>query len=135
MTEFSTARLNEALDSIASAVVGGFKVSDLPLVVAESMKVAEELGDVPGEKKREFAMSFASELIDRFLSDATPDLIELVRAIDVPLLPDWIEEATIDPIILKYAPLVVRAAVKLLLPGLFDLVALAAKGGLLINRN
>ncbi len=133
MSDF-TERLNRTLDEISETVAGGIDLHDLPILVAKSMEVAEELGDVPGKEKAAFAHRFASDLVDRFLTESTPELVALVRAIDVPLLPEWAEQATIDPIILNYAPLVLRAAVKLMLPAMFKLVASAAKGKLQINR-
>jgi len=132
MTDF-TDKLNAALDEIAAAVNGGVDLSDLPLIAAKSMEVAEQLDDVTGEEKARFANDFACELIDRFLVDATPELVALVQSIDVPFLPEAIERVTFDPVVLKWAPLVVRAVVKLMLPALFALVISAAKGKLALT--
>ncbi len=134
MTDRLDEQVELVLDEIAVAVADGVDVEDIPLLVSKSMEVAERLGDVPGHEKAQFAEAFASALFDRFFSSCTPRLAELIEELDVPLLPEWAERITVDPILKAWAPSLLRAALRRALPSLFTLVVDATRGNLAINN-
>lgn len=128
MSDSIQTKLEQSLERITRAVADGLDLEDLPVLVEESMRVAEQLDDVPGEQKGEFAKSFALALFDKFFASGSPRLNELIEAIDVPLLPEAVERVTIDPILKAWAPSLLRSALAELLPRLFTLVADASHG-------
>jgi len=123
--------MNEAKSLLAE---GGFDLGDLPHLIRLSAEAAESFKDLDRIEKRAIAETFAGDLIDELLVEATPKVIELIQSIDIPFLPEAIERVTFDPFAIKWSPLLIRAAVKLLLPGFFDLIVSASKGEVAINR-
>lgn len=126
-------KVEASLDRIAGALADGWDVSDLALVVRESMEVAEHLEHANGAAKQQFATEFASALLDQFLASCTPKLDKLIEEIDVPFLPEAIERVTVDPILKKWAPLLIQRVAEKALPSLFTLVVDASRGKISVN--
>ena len=125
--------IDRAIEETTAALADGLDVSDLAVLVRNGVEIADQLDDIPGEKKRELALSYAGELLDDFWAQATPKMQEAIAAIDIPWVPEGIEAAVVDPLIAKYAPELVKHFAKQALPSFVDLVIDASKGGVQVN--
>ena len=126
--------LTTALDEIATALVGGFDLGDVTLIVKKSMEVADLITEGTGEEKAAFAKRFAHELLREQLGSCGPKLSALIEAVDIPFMPEAMERAVVDPILKAWAPVVLRAALDEILPGIFDLVVAATRGEVSVNK-
>jgi len=125
--------ISAAIEETTAALADGLDVSDLAVLVRNGVEIADQLDDIPGEKKRELALAYASELLDEFWEKATPKMQEAIAAIDIPWIPEGIESSMIDPLIAKYAPELVKHFAKQALPSFVDLVVDASRGKIQVN--
>lgn len=123
----------QAVEETTAALADGLDVGDVALLVKNGVEIAERLDDVPPEKKRELALSYASELLDEFWSSATPAMRKGIAELDIPWVPEGVEAAIIDPVVAAYAPTLLKHFVKLALPSIVDLVITASRGGVQVN--
>ena len=127
-------RAEEAIAKVHAALADGFDAGDVSVLVRESVEFAEAMGGMSGPQKRELAIAFTCDLIDKFFHSGTPRIEQLVEAIDWPLLPDAIEAAVIDPWVKKLAVPYAKGLLKSVVPSLVDLVVDAAKGKVNVNK-
>ena len=125
--------IDRAIEETTAALADGLDVSDLAVLVRNGVEIADQLDDVPGPKKRELALSYASELLDEFWTQATPKMQEAITAIDIPWVPEGIEAALVDPLLARYLPELLKGFAKQSLPAFVDLVIDASRGGVQVN--
>jgi len=131
------ARIEEALAKTMEALADGFDAEDVAVLVREAVEIADTVGDLDGfdgPEKRELAVSFACNLIDKFFSSATPQIASMVEAVDWPWITDGMEKAIVDPLVLKFAVPYARDLIKSTIPSLVDLVVNATKGKIAVNK-
>lgn len=134
MSQEFTDKTEELIERIATMAGGGsLDFAELGTLVRHVVEIAEEFA-VPGPKKRELALGLLDRLVDRFFSAATPTLERWIEDLDVPFLPESIERVTIDPVLLAWAPELVRPLLKSAMPALVDLVVDATKGAVKVNE-
>lgn len=125
--------LDKAIEETTEALSDGLDASDIATLIRNGIEIAERLDEVSGEEKGAAALAYASDLIDKFWDRATPAMEAAIKAIDIPYIPEGIEEAFIDPILAKAAPPILKHFVKLALPSMVELVVEASKGGVSVN--
>ena len=128
------ALIDKAIAETTEALADGLDVADIALLVKNGVEIAEQLDDVPSERKRELALAYAGELLDEFWGKATPAMRQGIADLDIPWVPEGVEVAIIDPIIAAYAPTMLKHFTKLALPSLVDLVISASKGELKLGE-
>ena len=131
--EEMTARIDQAIQESAEVLVDGLQPGDISILVRNGVELADNYAELSGERKREFAVTYASALIDEHLTADNPHLQRCVRELDLPG-PDWIEAAVWDPLLIRIAPDLLRPIIKEALPRLFDLVVDATRGRVAVNR-
>jgi hypothetical protein len=132
MSEFND-KVEQAIAKTADALADGFDASDVSVLVREAVEVAEGLDSLDGPAKRKLAIEFAGTLVDKFFTEATPQIEQLVKDVDWPFLTDGMEAALVDPIVKKFAVPYARDLLKLAIPSMVDLVVDASKGFVNVN--
>lgn len=127
--------LDKAIDETTEALADGLDASDIATLIRNGIEIAERLDEVSGEEKGAAALAYASDLIDKFWDPATPAMVAAIKAIDIPYVPEGIEEALIDPLLAKATPPILKHFVKLALPSMVELVVEASKGGVQVNAS
>ena len=124
--------LREALRETAEVLADGLDLEDLAVLLKGGAELAERSDNLSGAEKRDLAIRFADEVLEKHLTSDTPALRELVASLDLPG-PEWLEEAVWDPLLCAVAPKVARAVIHAALPKLLDLLVDATKGRVAVN--
>jgi len=127
------AKLDKAIEDTTAALADGLDASDLATLIRSGIEVAESMDGIKGEEKAAVVLAFAEDLIEKFWDTATPAMAAAIKAIDIPYIPEGIEDTVIDPLLEKAAPPILKHFVKLALPSLVKLVVDASRGGVQVN--
>lgn len=92
MAEFTAVQIKEHAEKIIDAFADGFQWSDIGTLVAEGMKVVEQVEEMTGEEKKAAVIAIANYCIDNT---------------DMPWLPDTL----IDPILKKAVPWIIELVI------------------------
>lgn len=131
--ETASQRIDRAITETAEALSDGLDLKDIGVLIRNGIEVADELDELTGEEKKELAKRYVAELLDQGLAAITPELEKCIEALDIPFLPEALERITVDPLLCKVLPSLLRPIIKDAVPGLVDVIVNASKGSVRVN--